>query len=259
MKTKALLVILALMLIAAAAVKMLFFPSIKDAWFSMDARSLQKAPAGLMVVRPTHFAFLRQKGILRIPAPHSPGGTNQWIMGRDVPLTDVMAAAYDRNPSRVMLPPEAAAGRFDFLITATPVTRFQAAIRQQLGYTAQIETRDASVLALKVADASLPGLTASRADEKRRINFRNERLYFTQMPLMALVNIFGRYFELPLVDKTDLTNCYDFSLTWNARTEKRFEDGTMTSDVLAPLVGPLGLKIEPDTASLDMLVVEKAE
>jgi uncharacterized protein (TIGR03435 family) len=259
MKTKALVITLTLMLIAAAAVKMMFFPSVKDACFSMDARSLQEAPAGLLVVRPTHFAFLRQKGILRIPAPHSPGGTNQWIMGRNVSLADVMAAAYDRNPSRVVLPPETAAGRFDFLVTAAPVTRFQATIRHQLGYTAQMETRDASVLALKVADASLPGLKAAGADEKRGVVFRNEKLQFTQMPLKVIVNIFGRFFEMPLVDQTGLTNFYDFSLNWNAKTEQRYEDGTMTPDELAPVIGPLGLKIEPDMASLDMLVVKKTE
>jgi len=259
MKTKALVITLALMLIAAAAIKVMFFPSVKDAWFSMDARSLQKAPAGLMVVRPTHFAFLRQKGILRIPAPHSPGGTNQWIMGRNVPLADVMAAAFDRNPSRVVLPPETAAGRFDFLITTTSLSHFQEAVRRKLGYTAQMETRDASVLALKVADASLPGLTAAGADEKRGVVFRNEKLYFKQMPLKVIVNIFGRFFEVPMVDQTGLTNLYDFSLNWNSKTEQRYEDGTMTPDELAPVIGPLGLKIEPDNASLDMLVVKKTD
>ena len=65
MKTKALAGILVLALTVAVVVKVMFFPSIKDAYFAMDERSLQQAPAGLILVRPTQFPFLREKGILR--------------------------------------------------------------------------------------------------------------------------------------------------------------------------------------------------
>ena len=126
MKTKALAGILVLALTVAVVVKVMFFPSIKDAYFAMDERSLQQAPAGLILVRPTQFPFLREKGILRTAAPKSNGET-VWIMGRNAPLRDVIAAAYGQNLSRVVLPADVPPTHFDFLMTAPAkqLPRFQ--------------------------------------------------------------------------------------------------------------------------------------
>jgi len=260
MKKKILIITLVLTAIAGAAVKMLFFPPVEDAYFAMDPRSLRKVPAGMILVRSTHFAFLKEKGILRAePPPNS--HSDVWLMGRNVPLRDVIATGYDWNPTRVVLPSDALTGRFDFLMTGTSnqLVEFQAMVRHKLGYVAQKESRDADVLALKIANPALPALIASRADEKRGINFRNEKLYFTQMPLRVLVNIFGRFLETPMVDKTGTTNFYNFTIDWNSKTEQGFEEGVMPRDKLDQIVGALGLKLEPDTAPVEMLVVKKSE
>jgi uncharacterized protein (TIGR03435 family) len=260
MKTKVLVGILVLTLTAAAVVKVIFFPSIKDAWFAMDERSLQQAPAGLILVRPTHFAYLRQKGILRTAAPKSKGDT-QWIMGRNVPLRDVIAAAYDRNLSRVVLPADVPPTRFDFLMTAPAkqLPRFQEIVRHKPGYTAQLETRNTDVLALKIANPALPGLKLSNDNEKRNGFFRNEKLHFTHMPLALIVNHFGRSLDTPVVDKTGLTNSYNFSFAWNDETIRHLQDETTAREALDKIIAGLGLKLEPDTASLEMLVVKKAD
>src|SRR5580765_2667088 len=112
MKTK--LVILALVLTAAAvavAVKIFIFPSVKDAYFAMDVRSLRNTPRGMVLVRPTHFPFLKEKGILHARASI---GTNHevWVMGRNAPLRDVMAEGYKWDQGRVLLPPDASTGHF---------------------------------------------------------------------------------------------------------------------------------------------------
>jgi hypothetical protein len=65
MKTRIFVGMLILALIAAAvAVKLVFFLSIRDAYFAMDSRKLQHVPAGLMVIRPTHFSKSQPNGIL---------------------------------------------------------------------------------------------------------------------------------------------------------------------------------------------------
>ena len=260
MKTKVLAGLLVLALIAVAAVKVWVFPSIKDAYFAMDERSLQTAPAGLVVVRQTHFAFLRQEGLLHIPAPHSKGN-NWWTMGRNAPLADVMAAAYDQNPTRVVVPPDAPTNRFDFLVTvpAGELPRFQEIVRRKLGYVAQMETREAPVLALKIANASLPGLTVSGADEKRNVSFHNEKLQLAHFPLAVIPNGLGGAIDMPLVDKTGLTNFYNFTIAWDSLTQQRLEDKNAARDALNKVIEPLGLKLEPDTAPLEMLVVKKAD
>jgi uncharacterized protein (TIGR03435 family) len=259
MKTKVLIITLLLTVVAAIVVKALFFPSVKDAYFAMDERSLRMVPAGMIVVRPTHFAFLREKGLLRTGAPNG-GGNDLWLLGRNVPLRDVMAAGYAWNQARIVLPPDAT-GRYDFLMTGTSnqLARFQTTIRRELGYVAKAESRNADVLALKIANPALPALTIGREDEKRGINFRNEKLYFKRMPLAVLANMFGRFLETPMVDKTGQTNFYDFTIDWNSRTEQSWDTGTMTRDKIEQIVGVLGLKIEADTAPLEMLVVKKAE
>jgi len=260
MKRKVLAGMLVLALIAAAAIKVIFFPSIKDAYFAMDERNLQQVPAGLILVRPTHFAYLRQKGVLRTAAPKSHGDT-QWAMGRNVPLQDVIAAAYDRNLSRVVLPADAPPTRFDFLLTAPAnrLPRFQEIVRRKLGYVAEIRTNNTDALALKIANPALPGLRLSHDNEKRNVTYRNEILHFTHMPMAVIVNGFGRYLDLPVVDKTGLTNSYNFAFAWNDETIRQMQDGKTAHELLDKIVAGLGLKLEPDTASLEMLVVKKVD
>ena len=187
MKTKLLIVALVLTATAVVLVKVFFFPSVKDAYFAMDVRSLRKAPAGMILVRPTHFPFLKEKGILGA-RPSNRTDKVFWVMGRNAPLSDVMAVGYQWDQKQVLLPPDAPTGRFDFLMTGdtNQFTRFQAIVRRQLGYIAQKETRDTGVLALKIVNPALPALTISRRDEPGRIDFRNEKLNFTHLPASVL-------------------------------------------------------------------------
>jgi uncharacterized protein (TIGR03435 family) len=260
MKTKILILGLVLTAATVAVIKVFFFPSIKDAYFAMDVRSLRKVPAGLILVRPTHFAFLKEKGILRV-RPSNGTGNVVWAMGRNVPLNDVMAVGYKWDEKRVILPPNAPIGRFDFLMTGTSnqYTRFQTVVRRQLGYVAQKESRDAEVLALKIANPALPALTISRPDEPERITFRNEKLNFTHLPASVLISVFARFLDKPMIDKTGLTNSYDFTIDWNSKADQSFQQGTLTREKLEQVVGTLGFKLEPDTAPLEVLVVKKAD
>jgi len=257
------ILILALILTAIAAVivvKMLFFPSVKDAYFAMDERSLRHVPAGTILVRPTHFPFLKEKGILRTAAPRDPN--TPWQMGRDVPLRDVMAAGYHWDSTRIVLPPDASTDRFDFLMTGSSnqLTRFQAVIRSKLGYFGEEESREADVLALKIANPALPAFTISGANEKPAVYFngRNEKLHFTKLPLSVMINVFGRFFDTPIVDKTGQTNLYSFTIDWNSKTDQVFEERRMTHEQVEQILSALGLKLEPDKAQQKMLVVKKA-
>jgi uncharacterized protein (TIGR03435 family) len=252
---------LVLALIAAAvAVKLVFFPSIKDAFFTMDNRGLQQAPAGLVVVRPTHFPFLRRNGIFYAPSPR-PGDNGRWMMGRNVPLREVMAVACGENSSRVVLPPDAPNGNYDFLVTVAgdPKPRLQEVIRRKLGCVAQKETRDTDVLALKVVDARLPGLTVSGADEKERMFYNDSKLRFWHRRLTVLSSGLGSYLTTPVVDKTGLTNFYNFAIIWDPPIQREIRDNKTARAALDKIVAGLGLGLAPDTAPLEMLVVKKAD
>lgn len=260
MKTRVSIIALVLLAAAVVAIKIWFFPSVKDAYFAMDRRNLQKVPAGMLVVRPTHFAFLKEKGTLGAVAP--PGSKNRfWLMGRNAPLRDVIAMAYNWNAERVMLPPDASTGRFDFLMTGTSnqMTGYQTLIRHKLGYVAKVESLNADVLALKIDDSASPAFTLSRADETRRINLDGDKLHFRHVRLGIIVEVFGDLLESPAVDKTGTTNLYDFTIAWNSKADQTYNAGTMPPDKVEQIVASLGLKFEPDKAPLDMLVVKKAD
>lgn len=260
MKAKTLAGMLLLALIAVAVMKLWLFPSIKDAYFAMDARSLQQVPAGLVVVRPTHFPYLRRNGILYARSPQD-GGNGPRMMGRNVPLRDVIAAAYNQSPPRVLLPPDAPQGNFDFLVTVAgnQRPRLQAAIRRKLGYVAQVERQDTEVLGLKVVDSSLPGLTVSGADEKENITFNDVKLLFTHLQLTVCADALEQFLKAPMVDKTDLTNFYDFSIAWDSQTRRRLQDDRTARATADQILNDLGLGLKPDMASLEMLVVKKAD
>ena len=259
MKTKLCIGALVLALIAVAVlIKLVFFPSIKDAYF--DPRKLERVPAGLVTVRPTHFPRLRVKG--GVYASVRGGDHNgRRMSGSKIPLREVMAMAYGQSAARVLLPPDAPAEDFDFLVTVAgdPKPPLQAAIRRELGYVAHTETRDTDALALMVADARLPGLTVSGPDERQTVAFKDGQLHFTHARLGGITGFAQQFLKVPLVDRTDLTNYYDFAVAWDQRTWQQLENEATARDGLDKIFGRLGLRLQPDTAPVEMLVVEKAK
>jgi uncharacterized protein (TIGR03435 family) len=259
-KTMVLGSVLVLVLMAAVvAVKMIFFPSVNDKFFQINSARLQHVPPGLAVVRPTHFPDSPKKSSPPGMMQTSVKGTT-WMVGRNVTFQQLIATAYSYNPGRIALPSDAPKGNFDFLVTVPkdPQARLQSAIRRKLGYAAQVETRDTDVLALKVEDPNSPGLKVSTAAQGN-ISPRNGRLYLTHMRLSNLGSLLEQILKLPVVDKTGLTNFYDFSLIWDAHTAQQIQNGTLDNETGRKILAEWGLGLEPDTASIEMLVVKKVK
>jgi uncharacterized protein (TIGR03435 family) len=261
-KTKTILLVggLALVLVAAmVAVKMIFFPSVNDRFFQINPTRLRQAPAGLVVVRPTHFPDSPKKS-----SPPGMMGTSvkgaQWMVGRNVSLQQLIAMAYSHNPGRIALPVGAPKANYDFLVTVPKDSeaRLQSAIRRKLGYIAEMETRDTPVLALKVEDPNSPGIKLSTATRENQA-VKNGRLYFTHMKLSVVTDGLEGILKTPVVDKTDLTNFYDFSLAWDAQTQRQIQSGNMDNETGRKILAEWGLGLEPDTATIEMLVVKKAK
>ena len=250
----------ALLLVAlAVVVKLAFFPSVSDKYFVINPARLQHVPPGLVVVRPTHFPDSPQKS--------SPPGTMettvkgaQWMVGRNVTFQQLMATAYSYNPGRIALPASAPKGNYDYLVTVLkdPRVRLQSAIRRKLGYTADVEEQDTPVLALKVEDPNSPGLRISASSERENTDMRNGKLYFTHQHLTVVTDGLESILKMPVLDKTGLTNFYDFSLIWDVQTAKQIQSGTLDQATGQKILAEWGLGLEPDTASLEMLVVKKA-
>jgi uncharacterized protein (TIGR03435 family) len=244
---------------SVVAVKMFFFPSVSDKYFWISPARLRKVPPGLVVVRPTHFPDSPQKSS---PPGMLETGVNDavWMVGRNVSFLQLISMAYSYNPGRITLPPNAPKGNYDYLVTVSgdSKARLQSAIRRKLGYTAQTETNDTSVLALKVADPNLPGLKISAPAERENTDLRNGKLYFTHQHLTVVTEGLEQMIKTPVVDETGLTNFYDFSLVWSQQMERQITDGTLDQATGQEILANWGLKLEPDTASIETLVVKKA-
>ena len=252
-KTITLAVVAVLLIASAVAVKMIFFPSVREEWFQTSGQRLRQVPEGFVVVRPTHFPKSPTNGMA-----YANGG-KRWIVGRNVTFQQLMAIAYSYNPGRIELPPTAPKNNFDFLVTAPsgPEEHLRTAIQKKTGYTASVETRDTDVLALKVKDANSPGLKVS-VGGKDDTSYKNGRLYFTHQRLTVVTEGLEQMLKTPVVDKTGLTNFYDFSLVWDGQMQRRIQSGTLDSDTGGKILAEWGLGLEPDTASIEMLVVKKA-
>lgn len=244
---------------AVVAVKLAFFPSIKEDYFAMNQRSLRAVPFGLVVVRPTHFPKSAHKGVMWGSAPRL--GKPVWrMLGRNVSLPELIGAAYGKNADRVVLPVTAPHTNYDFLVTATrnQQQQLQRAIRNKLGLDARTEMRDTAVLALKAPDPSQLHLAPSDAHAAQNVKFDNGRLQFTHIQMGELLQGLEQVTKLPVTDKTGLTNYYDFSIAWGPQVETRLRNEATAQAVVNKIVNDLGLVMEPDEDRTEMLVVRNA-
>ncbi|HEV2318937.1 MAG TPA: TIGR03435 family protein [Verrucomicrobiae bacterium] len=258
MRRRIILIMAMLALLAAAlAVKLVCYPTVKDAYFAMNQSSLQQAPGGLVIIRPTHFSLsIFRRGVVDTPAPGN-RRTASRIMGRDVSLRDIIAVAWQVEPARVVMPPGAPTNNFDFIVTVNePLKRLRNVIRSKFGYTADKENHETDVLALKVENPALPGVTVSAAGEKEDANVKNGRLYLTHMQFKELSRGFEQVLKAPVVDKTGLTNYYDFSLAWNTQFMRQLNNESNARFAVDKVLDDWGLGLEPDTAPMEMLVVK---
>lgn len=254
--TKKIALSLALLFLLAAAVTMkwIYFPSVKNAWFQFTAQNLREVPHGLVIVRETHYPLSLHKGVMQIKVKE-----DRHALGRNVTLQQLMATAYDYNPGRVAVPPEAPTNHYDFLVTTAgnPEKPLQSAIRKKFGYVAHEGTSETAVLALKAVDEHPSGLTISDEDEKQNIRFGNRQIDFKHTSLNTLAIYLEWMLSTPVVDQSGLTNFYDFSLNWNEQTLRQAQKGMMPRVAADKLVAAWGLSLQSVTSSIPMLVVEK--
>ncbi len=245
-----------LLVVAAMVVKGQFFSTVRDAYFLAITDKLRLVPANLVVVRLSHFPPSDHDRIRHVHANDHVVRT----VGHNVSLRDMMAEAYDCDIGRVVLPAGAPKDGFDFLVTTPTDTlkHLQVAIKKELGYTAHFESRSIDILNLKVINPSLPGLTVSPDSESDDTNYKDGKLYFKHQPLGVVLKGLEAALSVPVEDQTGLTNFYDFSLVWNQELQQKMKTGGLDEDHVNKFLNGWGLALEPDTKTMDMLIVEKA-
>lgn len=230
-------------------------------WARIDVPTLKLLPPAL-VLRPTQFAS--SSG----PSGGGIAKSGNKLLARAIPFAQLMAAAYDVDVARVVVPANKPAGSFDVLMTTTDASpeKLQAEIARLTGFSARRETRQTDVLLLTFKQAGAPGLkpgqgtnrkggvtSSSSSSSAGGTGVQQRNVVSQNQPISNLIKNLQNYFDKPIIDRTGLTGNYDASMNLMLRSGDPEGNAIMQA-----LPAQLGLELVPSTEPLEVLVVENA-
>ena len=224
-------------------------------YWSSDARVLGKNPR-VLILRPTRFpnndALERAWGNSTEPTRY---------MAKNVTLSTILARAYIARTTRMILPSDFPAERFDFMLTLANQNKealqiLQKELRQRFGLTAHREILDVDVLVLKVVKTPSSGLQAASGSKfSQKIN-KNEIL-MRHAFWFGFCQEIEKRLGMPIVDNTDIGlngHYYDIHIQWQPQPNE-----SEASAFKRALTEQLGLELVPSRAPFEMLVVQKVQ
>lgn len=228
---------------ATVTVKTISERKANDSWRiqpNFDSRILDKASPQVKIV-PTKFP--RFGGIGWSGNPHK-------MMGLGAPVNYIVEAAWDLNfgAHRIVFSTEMPSGRYDF-IASLPSGNTEALrqeIKKQFGLVGHTEMVETNVLLLEVKSSNAPGLVRS-AKQHGGMSSGNGTYKCDGQPISNLAGFLESHFEIPVIDRTDLSGNFDIELRWRDSDELKQK-----------LADQLGLELIPTNMPIEMLVVEKA-
>jgi uncharacterized protein (TIGR03435 family) len=181
------------------------------------------------------------------------------VMGTGVSAQTLISIAYGNDTSaRTILSAQLPEGHYDFIacLPGGNAEALQREIRRKFGVVARHEPRAVDVLLLKLKSLNTSGLKRSdpRADESMMWEAAGSRLEVRNEPLIDLVSDLEALANIPIIDRTGLTNRFDFDL--NCR---QTELVNRNWEVVNRALDQLGLELTPSHKSIEMLIVEKAK
>jgi len=185
-------------------------------------------------------------------------GSNGRMMGTGVSASTLVSAAYGfATTARTILATGLPEGRYDYIASLTNgnAEALQQEVKREFGVIARIETRETNILLLKVKAPNAPGLkpsTSSLADQFE--SWDPGHFESKNKPLGYLACTLELYANVPVIDRTGLTNGFDINLHWE-QTDLQNHNWNNVNQALAPL----GLELVPSREPIEMLVVEKAQ
>ena len=250
--------VIAVLAVAGWWSKVTWFPSVSDECFQLDYERLSKAPANVLLLRPTHFASSRRSGVDVRRANWSRTAANSdglRLMGRNVSLRQLMAAAYATSEADVVLPENSDTNRYDFLVTVKhqPQERFRELIHKQLGYVASQREHFKDVLYLTQVAVNLDSLRASTNLFSSGTKYKAGKLEMRHQPVQSIIPIIENACKKPVRDKTGLSGFYDFEIEWR----RSGGDEPVTEESVIRSLGSMGLKLTSDAELMPALVVQR--
>ena len=230
----------------------------------IGASTLLVAGATMWQVEGFHENVLEQQSAqVRILPSKLHGDAHGWggngrMMGTGVSASTLVSAAYGfATTARTILATGLPEGRYDYIVSLTNgnAEALQQEVKREFGVIARIETRETNILLLKVKAPNAPGLkpsTSSLADQFE--SWDPGHFESKNKPLGYLACTLELYANVPVIDRTGLTNGFDINLHWE-QTDLQNHNWNNVNQALAPL----GLELVPSREPIEMLVVEKAQ
>jgi uncharacterized protein (TIGR03435 family) len=213
-------------------------------------------------------AFLDAPPMLAIQSTHFPKyqgtagrSTRSKMAGRDRTLRDLIVTAYDFHTPRIIFPPDMLTNHYDFLVTVAdhPYEKFQAEIKNSLGFAARKEIRDVDVQVLQVASSGAGKLKAGNPSQSSRLDHRIAFDY-PNNPVSVLAGSLEYRFRMPVIDRTGLAGNYNMVVDWNWHGAWNGKDREANLNSLKKtLSDQLGLELVSSREPVEMLVVEKVK
>jgi uncharacterized protein (TIGR03435 family) len=266
-KSKTAIVVGATLLLATGAATVTF-PRIRHVYlehkvvWAIDSRILQKQPP-VVLIRPAQ------------PVPGIAGSGGGYIGGGQASgkmiglktsvLTMLLLAYRDAtfldgiHEDRVIVSANLPAGEYDFIASTPKLQRegLQQALKKEFGLVAHRETRDMDVLLLRMKHPAAGGLTLSdTTDGTSEVGLGKLSIRGGSPALLANF-IEDSLLRIPVIDRTGLTNSYDFDLNWDAKGR----DWTYpTRPILDRVLSDqLGLELVPSHEAIEMLVIQNSQ
>jgi uncharacterized protein (TIGR03435 family) len=182
--------------------------------------------------------------------------------GINVPVRDIVWAAYRCGPGRMAFAAGEPQEKYDFISTLSLGTEqaLRLEMKKTLGLTGRWENVETNILALKVRDTNAPGLTPAvyRPSEWGNLRGGHIRCYgqplswTPPMPPWGLTKQLERIFQIPIVDETGLEGSYNLDLRWKVKTDPNANQEAIKQ----ALIDQLGLELVPVRKRVEMLIVE---
>ena len=216
---------------------------------------LESAPPTL-IFRPTQYPQKTGSGYW------TPSGKSVAV---NFPLRTLFGIAYGVSPVYVVFPDDFNSGQtnYDVLITVPGDQKeaLQEELERQFGLTAHLETRDADVLLLQIADPAKLQLHKTKGGGYRNYEEGDRRIQKQIFKDVGLAMV-ADYVEVgkPVLDQTGTKEHYDFEFQW---TEPKWlttaANNIAFQGIWAGRLKQVGLELFPTNLPSKMLVVEKAK
>ena len=183
-------------------------------------------------------------------------GVDDQSLGISMPFKQLFLQAYGIDELRTVFPTGLPQGKYDYIanLRAGSGKALQLEIKRQFGLIGRFEPLPKDVLVLKVKDRSALRITPRKSYSEKAGMWTEGKLFrWGGQPSSQLANWLEGFFQIPVVDQTELKNLgdYNFDLDWDLMSRD--------SEKLKQALDKIGFELVSTNFPIDILVVEKAK